>query len=161
MRYKVHFPQLAFQKVNPEDPMVPVGDPVIVKKGGDVPEWAAPATVSALINSGMILPIAEQVFEPVAEIPALANPEVPPFMGGAITPDADTPAERVSVETGVGAPPVTRSPEPVAKPKDSDAKPLWEAYAESIGIPRAEAESLTKPKLQDRVAAQERARAAA
>jgi hypothetical protein len=115
---------------------------VIVKRGEDVPEWADPAILAALANAGMILPIGSP--PPVADLgaPALPNPEVlaQVFTPGAVAQPDGTTAETTTV---------------VERPKDSDVKPMWEAYAESIGVDRAEAESLTKPKLIERVTARE------
>lgn len=42
------------------------------------------------------------------------------------------------------------------KPKASDNKEAWEAYAVKLGVPQGEAESMTKPKLQEAVAKRER-----
>lgn len=158
MGYKVHFPALSFQRVDPLNPMVPVGAPVTIKRGEDVPAWATPATITALTNAGMIRAVADPeetliVDEPIA--PAMANPEVLPQLGGPSTLEmvasADMPLEP-GIET---VPPAAAPSEPMARPKEGDNKAAWEAYAESIGIPRTEAESLSKAKLQDRVAQRE------
>ena len=139
MGFKVHFRQLAFQRRDPDNPVVGIGDPVIVKQGEDVPDWAHPAELSALALAGMILPVADPKDAPIVEAaaPAVANPEVFPGFGD-------------STQT-----PPPAAAEPVQRPKDSDTKPMWEAYAESIGIDRAKAESLTKPKLIEAVDARE------
>jgi hypothetical protein len=168
MSFKVHFRELAFQRVDPENRLVPIGDPVIFKKGEDVPDWASPATVSALVQSGMVLPVADPIPEVETSMGGgIANPEVPMQFGGPVTLESLT-ATDVDVATGQAGlftempddvPTDERTadpdPAPVVRPKDSDTKPMWEAYAESIGIPRGEAESLSKTALRERVAGRE------
>ena len=142
--FKIHFRELAFQKTDPENPIVPIGDPIVLKRGEDVPDWVTPSVVSALVNAGMIIPVAAPpVFEPLPDAGALPNPEVLPQVANA----------------GAGVPPATpevpSDPVVVDRPKSGDPKPMWEAYAEFIGIPREEAESLSKTALQARVAERE------
>lgn len=146
MGFKVHFREVAFQRTDPDNPLIALGDPEIFRKGDDVPDWAPPAIVAALAQSGMILPVADRDDAPIVDdaAPAVPNPE--------ILPSVFAPGGTVTATETAGDPQTTTV---VERPKDSDTKPLWEAYAESIGIDRAEAESLTKPKLQARVAERE------
>ena len=140
MAHQVLMSALAFQRTNPDDPTVPVGEREIVKRGGLVPDYVNEFTIASLSAAGMIVPAPDgpdRTIRPVSEEPILQlpNPEVPPapdFPRGTVTPVQ------------------------VAKPKPGDPKPLWEAYAAQIGIPAGEAESMSKPKLIEAVNAKEK-----
>jgi len=146
MGYQVHFPKLSFQKTKPENPTVPVGDEVVVERGGMVPEWASPGIINALFNAGMIVEVGDR-----------PNPNVVPF--DSIPEQPRSPEQPDVLPSDPHGTPVVLFPEnpeqptadPVqpAKPAVTDNKEAWETYATSpaVGMDRAEAESLTKAKL--------------
>lgn len=140
MAYQVRTERMAFQPVDPDDPTVPTGPEEIVERGGIVPDYVAPYIVSALLNSGVIVAVADRpdpTLVPVKDEPAspALNPEQPPPPGTfPLTPSgSDDDAEADA--------PVTE------KPSARDSKAAWESYAVGVGVPQAEAESMTKVEL--------------
>jgi hypothetical protein len=155
MPYQVLIAALAFQQVDPENPMVPVGEPEIVTRGGMVPAYATTHVVNALANAGVIVPVSEPdprliplVMEPALprtpDQPAVlpGQPVAPPLVVGTDGTLTDGPG----VE-GAGVPDESRP----TKPAGNARKDAWEAYAVSLGIPQGTAESLTKAELQAKV----------
>lgn len=137
MAYQVRTQKMAFQPVDADDPTVPTGPEEVVERGGLVPEYVAPYIISALLNSGVIVAVADRpdpTLIPVSQEPAAPaqNPEQPPPPGTfPLTPvDDESPAE-----------PVTE------RPTARDSKATWESYAEHIGVDKGEAESMTKAEL--------------
>lgn len=147
MGYVVFMSQLAFQPV--DDRGMAKGDPEIVKRGQPVPKYAQPFLINALVNSGMIVDAGDRNSEirPVEEEPtSVPNPEVPPGPSGPAL-----------VDLGVGAG-AGDTVNPVAsRPKETESKAKWEAYAVSVGIDQAAAESMSKQELQTEVARREAA----
>lgn len=130
MPHQVLIQRLAFQPVDPDNPTVQAGPEQIVERGGLVPEYVSEFIISALSAAGVIVPVSEPdpLIIPRSEEPALPlpNPEQPPPPG-----------------TGQMVP----APQQHIKPKVTDSKDAWEDYAASVGMDRAEAESLNKAKL--------------
>lgn len=138
MTYRAVFSALSFQKTKTDDPSVPVGDPVLVARGEALPEWVTPFQVNALVNAGMIVNTGDErpaYLAPEAELPAQPRtPDQPDVLpsdpnGSPLVLDAVTPGGTV------------------ARPGDRDGKAKWEAYAVQVGVPQAEAESLSKAEL--------------
>lgn len=133
MAYQVRTERMAFQPVDPDDPTVPIGPEEIVERGGLVPKYVAPYIVSALLNSGVIVAVADRpdpALIPVSQEPAAPaqNPEQPPPPGTfPLTPSEETPVTE--------------------RPTARDSKATWESYAEHIGVDKGEAESMTKAEL--------------
>lgn len=161
MPYLVLFNRLSFQRVDPFDPRVPVGDPVTVQRGDFVPEWVTPFEVNSLMNAGMISSVeskeqAPEIF-PIETIPA--NPRTPDQPN--VLPSDPNGFPPVVAGQGVeperggegGDPATPVSPIQPPKPAVTDNKKAWEDYAASpaIGMDRAEAESATKVKLIEEV----------
>lgn len=158
--YLVKFNKLDFQRRKPEDPTVPIGDPVTLTRGERVPEWATEFEVNALMNAGMIVyasdpdptlvppdAIAPQVRTPDQPLVLPSDPHgVPPLLSdrpsasdtasaGAVVPDGSEPAEPA---------------EPLGPlPKDSETKDVWEQYATHplLGMTLGEAEAMNKKDL--------------
>lgn len=145
MAYQVLARELSFQPVDLDNPTVPTGEEEKVQRGGLVPKYASSFLINALSNAGLIVPVADPdpAIRPVSEEPAAAlpNPEQPPPPGTQIG--------------ALGATTTTGAPVQVVKPGAGDSKAEWEAYAVQIGVPQAEAESMTKAKLIVRVGEQE------
>ena len=144
MGYVVYMRELAFTPVDEHG--VPTGTEEIVKRGGAVPSYVPPFVINALANSGAIVDAG-----PAQLAPALVAPVALPSADAPPGPDGQPPL--LDLGTGAGDTDTT----PGARPKDGDSKAKWEDYAVSVGIDRAEAESLTKAKLQERVAEREAA----
>lgn len=130
MAYQVMVAELAFQPIDPDDPTVQTGPEEMVPRFGEVPDYAPPYLISALLQCGAITMVADAENAPIREdaAPVLPNPEIPP-----------------GPEVG----PIVVAPAVTSKPKVTDSKDAWENYAASpaVGMDRAEAESLSKPKL--------------
>lgn len=153
MAYQVLTGRLAFQKVDPEDPMVAIGEEVIVEKFGKVPDWVLPFTINALTNSGLIGPSLEREDGPIVleQIPPQPRtPDQPLILpsdpnGTPLPPGLGV---DVVVPDEAGTAPVadTTTTEPAVKPSASDSKAEWELYATTpqVGMTQAEAESMTK-----------------
>jgi hypothetical protein len=146
---------LSFQQT--DGAKTPIGDEVIVKQGDPVPDWVKPYEVSALAAAGVIVDMGEERTDDpyvFAELPpALPNPEVPPTLAGnQVLPALDVDGgDLASLEGEPVAPEVVEDGElsevPASRPADSASKAVWEDYAESQGIARPEAESMTKKDL--------------
>lgn len=149
MGYVVYLNRLSFQPV--DDKGLPTGDPETVERGGDVPSYVPPFVINALSNAGMIVDAGPRNAEirPIEETPtALPSADQPPTPDG-LPPLLDLGVEP-SPESGAGD-----TSSPVVRPAESASKAKWEAYATSVGIDQAEAESLSKAELQTRVAERE------
>jgi hypothetical protein len=146
--------ELAFQKTDPERPTIPVGDEDIVPRGGIVPGYVPSFVVSALSAAGQIVWAEDRntgLTPPDSQPPQVRSPEqplvlpsdpngVPPLFGDLVS------SEPVAVDVEPAETPeaTRRVAEP---PKASDSKEVWESYAVTVGIPQAEAESMTKAAL--------------
>lgn len=141
MGYVVFMKELAFTKV--DDQGIPMGKEEIVQRGGKVPSYVPPFTINALANSGMIVDAGPDALAALEAAPVFPmGPDNPPG------PEGQVPL----LDLGAGA---GDTSSPAVRPKDGDSKAKWEAYAESIGIERAAAESLTKADLIKQVADRE------
>jgi hypothetical protein len=156
MPYQVLIGSLAFQQVDPENPMVPVGEEEVVTRGGMVPAYATTFLVNSLMNAGVIVPVSEADprLIPLAEEPLLprtpdqpavlpGQPVAPPFLvgtDGTLTDGPDLFAQGPD-----------DAEVPAEKPAPRDSKAAWESYAVSVGVPQGYAESLTKAELQAKV----------
>jgi hypothetical protein len=157
---------LSFQKTKEDDPKVPVGDPVIVEAGHEVPNWVPAFQVSALTNAGAIVVAADResaVIPAAEEIPAqprtMDQPVVlPSDPNGAPLTLADMNDAASASETATDAGSTSAAME---KPDGRASKATWEQYAIQVGVPAGEAESLSKTELQARVAEEEARQAAA
>lgn len=159
MPYLVLFNRLSFQRVDPRNPKVPAGDPIEVQRGGFVPEWVTPFEVNALMNAGMITAVeskeAAPEIRPIEDIPASPRtpdqPNLLPSDPNGFPPVVD--GQGVEVVGDGGEPFTGLEPVVAKKPGITDNKLAWENYAASpaIGMDRAEAESLSKAKLMERV----------
>lgn len=146
MAHQVFFQQLTFQRTDPDDPQVPVGKPEIVKRGGMVPDYVLPFTIGALLNAGMIVPVADQPdarivpFDAIPQQPrTLDQPPILPSDPQGLPPtQADAAGETATPEPEAA---------PVERPEVRDNKAAWEDYAVQIGVPRGEAEGMTKANL--------------
>jgi len=155
--YLAVFNKLDFQRVDPQNPRVPIGDPVTIMRGEKVPEWATEFEVSALVNAGMITYAADTRPDlvPIDAIPAQtrtpdqppllpSDPNgVPPLLGDRGSVAAETPVD----ETGPA--PVDETAPLPALPKSNESKEVWETYAQHplIGMTEAEAEGMNKTDL--------------
>lgn len=160
MTYRVFFTKLNFQRTDPANPSVPIGDPVLVGRGEKVPDWVSPGQVNALLNAGMIVNTGDE-----GEVPAYLRPEseIPPQPRTPDQPDIlpSDPNGGLLVLDGTVPPgegtfpdepaPATSDPVVVDRPSERDSKDEWEAYAVSVGVPQSEAEAMTKAKLIDEV----------
>jgi hypothetical protein len=163
MPYIVLAGQLSFQKTKADDTRVPDGPEEIVRKGGQVPDYAPAFLVGALASAGLVVWAEDQRPDlvPFEELPAqVRTPDqppvlpsdpngTPPLLSDILTPDEQRPAE---VEGGDVAPVV--EPEPAvaplpALPKAADSKDVWEQYATHprIGMTLGEAEAKNKTDL--------------
>jgi predicted component of type VI protein secretion system len=151
MPYQVLIAALSFQKVDPENPMVPIGEPEVVERGGMVPDYATTFLVNSLSNAGVIVPVSEpdpRLF-PAEEAPMQPrNPDAPLVLpGGPVAP----PLTIGTDGTLTDGPEIVADDEPDAdpsvRPSTRDNKAAWEAYAEQVGVDRATAESMTKAEL--------------
>src|SRR3954469_23059374 len=83
MPYQVLFQRLSFQRTDPSNPVVPVGNPEVVVRGDLVPDYVPLFQISALESAGMIAAVADadpRVF-PSDMLPAQSrNPEQPPVL---------------------------------------------------------------------------------
>lgn len=152
MPYIVLKQRLAFQRTDPKNPTIPVGDEEIVERGGRVPDYVPTFIVSSLANAGdvvfadepdpMVVPanqLAPQVRTPDQPTVLPSDPNgVPPLLG-----DPEEPV----VEEDEG--------DAVALPATGDRKEVWEAYAQrpEIGLTQGEAESMNKADLMAEVRA--------
>lgn len=137
MAYQARIP-LAFQPVDPDDPTMQTGPEEVVEQFGLVPDYAPAYLISALVQSGAIVAVADPDDMPVPDdaAPAASNPEIPPPPGSfPITPPPDNEGAVEPEE------PVTE------KPSARDSKAAWESYAVHVGVPQGEAESMTKADL--------------
>ena len=156
MAFVVLAQALAFQRHDPENPTVPVGEEEIVERGGEVPDYATTFTVSALANSGLVAYVdrPDPLVFPANQAPAQARtPDqppvlpsdpngVPPLIGD--TPMVTTNEDEVTTDDEPDNP---AAPAPL--PANSDRKEVWESYAQrpEIGMTQAEAESMNKTAL--------------
>lgn len=146
MPYVVLSGRLAFQKVDPDNPRVPVGPEEVVEKGGYVPDYATTTLVNALSAAGNIV------------WTEVERPDLLPL--GSEAPQVRTPDQPVVLPSDPnGQPPFVGDVMPVAEPEPtrqvpdlpsgSDNKETWENYAQlpHIGMAQAEAESMNKTAL--------------
>lgn len=161
MPFIVLAPRLAFQKTEPENPTVPVGDEEIVQRGGSVPDYVPTYITSALASAGSVVFADERPdLRPVDDVP----PQVrTPDMPGVLPSDPHgvplLPGDLVTTEppreVEVDVPPVDETGGPAlgAPPKASDSKDTWETYAThpKIGMTLAEAEAMNKTDLMAQV----------
>lgn len=144
MGYVVYMSRLAFQPTDKNG--IPTGGEEVVERGGDVPDYVAPFLINALASAGMIVDAGDRNAEirPLDQEPrSLANPDSPPGPTGPALVDL--------MGSGVGD-----TASPVGERPDGRAsKAQWEAYAVSVGIDQADAESMTKQELQAEVARRE------
>lgn len=155
--YLAVFNKLDFQKVDPANPRVPIGDPVTILRGEKVPEWATEFEINALINAGMITYAADVRPDLVpidATPPQTRTADQPPVLpsdpNGVAPILADrTPAtDQTGSSTDVEAPVDAGEPLPPL-PRNNESKDVWEAYAQHplIGMTEAEAEGMNKTDL--------------
>lgn len=153
MPYIVLSQRLAFQPVDPNDPKMPTGPEEIVERGGEVPAYVPTFTVSALVNSGVIV-YAERP-DP-AVFPANLAPAQPrtPDQPAMLPSDPNGTAP-VLADLGVGGEPPFEGDEPAQLPSAADKKEVWEFFAQrpEIGMTQADAESMTKANLMAEVTA--------
>jgi hypothetical protein len=143
MAYQVHFLKLSFQRTEPDNPMVAVGEPEIVGRGGLVPDYVSTFIVSALLNAGMVFP-APDAGIPVEPIPVQPRTQDQPD----VLPTPAVPPMRIGDEpTTVTEPDPEPETEPIGRPEQGDRKATWEQYAVQIGVPQGDAESMTKAAL--------------
>lgn len=164
MPYQVLTQSLAFQKVDPDNPMVAVGDEEVVLRGGLVPEYASTFLVNALSNAGVIVPVAEpdpRLFPLAASPVSTRTPDQPVMLQhGPVAPALAVGTDGTFTDgpdlspTGDGAEPFDSAdpfepdePFTTDRPGPRDNKSAWEAYAEQVGVDRAQAESMTKADL--------------
>lgn len=175
MKHVVYLNRLSFTPTDEQG--VPLGDAVIVGRGEPVPDFVRPFEISALTHAGMIVPVADDAVlprTPGEQMRPMPNPEQPTTPDGLpplLSLDATTAApvdadpfqvvdgepQRVPALEDTSPPQLAVTEAPVEKPKASDSKDTWEAYAVSRGIPRGEAESMTKRDLVAAVEARESA----
>jgi hypothetical protein len=151
MAYQVYFNKLSFQRTDPANPTVPVGEPVTLVRGERVPAWVTPFQINALMNAGMVVEVGDDLrtdLVPVEAVPPMPRtpdqPDMlptdpnglPPTVNGQGPDAADDPDGSTDEATGQ-----------VARPADRDSKDKWEAYAPQVGIPLADAEAMTKAEL--------------
>jgi hypothetical protein len=149
MPYQVLIEALSFQKVDLDNPMVPLGKPEVVRRGGMVPEYATTFLVNSLMNAGVIVPVSEpdpRLF-PRDESAALPrNPDAPVVLpGGPVAPPLV-----IGTDGTLTDGPVIVADDETAddeRPSTRENKATWEAYAERVGVDRATAESMTKAEL--------------
>lgn len=138
MAYQVLWQKLAFQKVDPENPTVAVGEVEIVERGGLVPKYVPSFTINALMASGMIVPVADEpdplLIPVVAEPMQPVGPDTPLVLPTGQSTILEPSSPNVDTEAS--------APAPVAKPKHTDSRTKWEAYATSpaVGMTEGEAE---------------------
>jgi hypothetical protein len=164
--YLVHFTKLDFQKTDPDDPKVPMGDPVTIDRGQPVPDWVTEFQINALLNAGMVVYAADRdpAMVPPQALPAQVRtpdqPVVLPSDPNGVAPVlADREQEDLpeSSEPARDATPVAPPAAPVAPlpdlPKAADNKETWEQYATHprIGMSLAEAEAMNKADLMTEV----------
>ncbi len=151
-RYAARISPLSFQRTDPANPTVPVGEPVLVTQGEDVPDWAPSSVVNALVAAGAIVAVADRPELVPDPLPPVGpdTPVIPaspvataPLTVGDIA-NGTVPAPAGEVVTDPAAEPVVSG-----KPKERDSKEAWENYAASsaIGMPREQAESMRKADL--------------
>lgn len=151
MAYQVYFNALGFQRTDPKNPTVPVGEPITLSRGERVPNWVTPFQINALMNAGMIVEVGDDLRTDLVPVeaapPAPRTPDqpdvlpsdpngVPPTVGGQGPEAADDPDGTTDEATGQAV-----------RPADRDSKEKWEAYAPTVGIARADAEAMTKAEL--------------
>lgn len=147
MGYVVYIGKLSFTPVDEHG--VPTGPDEVVVRGGKVPSYVPPFLINALSNSGVIVNAGPDVkLAPVEETPvSLMSADQPPTPDGRpALPDLGLIADAGDQVNPVGT-----------RPNERDSKAKWEAYAVSVGIEQADAESLSKAELQARVAEREAA----
>lgn len=122
------------------------GDPVIVTKGGKVPEWVPPYLVNALSSAGMIVDAGPGPEFEDNSTDVVPSPDSPPGPNGPALVDLGLVGDMGDTSNPVAE-----------RPADKDSKAKWEAYAVSVGIDQAQAESMTKADLIATVDAREAA----
>jgi hypothetical protein len=181
MGYAVYLDRLSFQKVDATG--MPEGDPEIVTRGQQVPDYVRPFELHALRSAGAIVDMGSDAEEDdtprFAELPpALPNPEIPPTLaGGPVLHSLDAGPEGLEAREGVSVPVGSGDAEQArleqaeqdreqgepfiapSKPTPRDSKAAWEDYAETVGMDRGEAESMNKQELIAAVEAREAASA--
>lgn len=158
MPYQPVFKKLSFQQVKDNDPMIPVGDPVIVTDREFLPDWVPTFQINALLNAGMIKQVSDPGayrFENDADAlrPRTADQPTRLPTENVVSPlvmagDGTV----VAAEQGSADDEAPSSDESSAKPGVRDSKEAWEAYAVN-GMPveqrltQDEAEGMTKTAL--------------
>lgn len=166
MPYIVLANQLSFQKTKDDDPRVPDGAEILVKKGERVPEWAPTFLISALDSAGLVV-FAQETVPPFEVGPVPAQPRTPdqpavlpsdpngtaPTLGDLIGSTEDPPLDE-DFDNSVGPDGTTVGHGTAANPlgplpKTADSKDVWEQYAAhpSIGMTLGEAEAMNKTDL--------------
>lgn len=165
MPYQVMFAKLSFQPTKPGEPTVPDGPEETVLRGGLVPDYVPTYIVSALLNSGMIVPVAEpdprvvpatQIPEQVrtpdqpAVLPSDPNGTPPVIADLPPVTTTDVPADPFPSGPSVDTPDTEPLP-PLPRPADN--KEAWETYAvrPQIGMTLGEAEAMNKTDLMNEV----------
>lgn len=148
MPHQVFAARLSFEPVDENG--LPTGAPEIKHRGEMVPDYVSEFLISSLTSAGMIIAVhaARPDVVPADAIPVqVRTPDQPPMLPSdpAGSPD---PAGRLLGKPPTGSP-VADSPvvEPAVKPKTTDRKEAWEAYAPTVGIETADAEAMTKVEL--------------
>lgn len=136
--------RLAFQRTDPNNPTIAVGEEEIVERGQDVPDYATTFTVSALANSGLVAYVdrPDPTMVPANQLaPQVRTPDQPPIL----------PSDPNGAPFLIGGPVV----EDVPFPATSDKKEVWESYAQrpEIGMTQGEAEAMNKNDLMAEVRA--------
>lgn len=143
MAFIVLAQKLAFQRTDPEQPTIAVGEEEIVERGQEVPGYVTAFTLSALANSGLVAYVdrPDPAIFPANQLPAQVRtsdqPPVLPSDPNGVPPLAADLTGTPVVDDGTGLPPL---------PATSDKKEVWEAYAQrpEIGLGQGEAEAMNK-----------------
>lgn len=134
MAHQVLWQKLSFQKVDPANPTVPVGDPEIVLRGELVPDYVDSFTINSLANAGMIVPVTvrpDPTITPLIAEPAQpVGPDTP-----IVLPDGTSTIVPLDADAGVTP---ESAPE---KPKATDTRDKWESYAVAIGMDQGTVEA--------------------
>jgi hypothetical protein len=147
---------LAFQRTDPADPTLAVGDEEIVTRGGNVPDYVTTFTVSALANSGLVAYVdrPDPTIVPNSQLPAqVRTPDQPPVLPSdpnGVPPVLGDLFPGETVEDGAPpAEPVKDDVEDAPLPATGDKKEVWEAYAQrpEIGLSQGDAEAMNKQDL--------------